>query len=134
MKKIFMIMAGLLCLVAMANCTKTVADKAVDIYDDATEKLEKANTAEEIIAVQTELGNALTELGKGNENVEFTDDEARKIDNAMQNYQDALTRKVAAFGPAAAGADVETFTTEPDGAEEATETGAADDAKAAEGI
>lgn len=103
MKKIKTLAIAFLAVAAasVVSCSKSPADDMVSKIEDATAKVEKASTSEELDAITMEMFGTMMSLANDKELVEAIEkDEAAKkaIDEAGDKFEEALNAKKAELG------------------------------------
>lgn len=103
MKKIKTLAIAFLAVAAasVVSCSKSPADDMVGKIEDATAKIEKASSSEELDAITMEMFGTMMSLATDKELVEAIEkDEAAKkaIDEAGAKFEEALKAKKAELG------------------------------------
>lgn len=81
--------------ISLTSCSKTPAEKAISIFEEATEQVEKTATTdtEKLGEIYTETHDKLEKLLEDTSDYEATEKEAKELRNAYRNFHDAFKEK-----------------------------------------
>ena len=130
MKKFALILAAIFS-VALISCQKSVADQLADAYEKAAERMANATSAEDVVAVETELSGTIQNMEFKDEDLRMSGPEQQKVEAAYAKFESLYKEKISQFGPAANAVDVETFQAESADNDSAENTGTELDASVA---
>lgn len=81
--------------ISLTSCSKTPAEKAISIFNDATEQVEKLNDAESKKAeeILKDTRDKLEKLLEDTSDYRATDKEADELHKAYREFRDAYKKK-----------------------------------------
>lgn len=77
----------------MVSCSSNPGDKAISLIKDATAKMEKAESVEEIEKIGNEMEEEFSKLAEENKDYEGTEAQQKEIQEAMAAFQEAAMKK-----------------------------------------
>lgn len=97
MKKFLMPLVAFAAFLFVACSSPTPTDEAIDLMEEATEKIEKAQTLDEFQAVSEEMETKFAEMEKKYPDYEPTAEDKQRVEDAMNKFQEVCQKKATEF-------------------------------------
>lgn len=97
MKKFLVPIVALAALVLAACSKPTPGEEAIEMIEEATEKVEKVQTLEELEAIGNDFETKFDEMEKKYPDYKPSAEEEKKMDEALEKFQEACQKKAEEF-------------------------------------
>ncbi|MBO4673166.1 MAG: hypothetical protein J5616_02310 [Bacteroidaceae bacterium] len=107
MKKFLITVVAFASLFLAACTSNTPVDKAVSLIEEATEKMEKAESLDDLESFSQEFETKFAALEKEAEDYEPTKEEEERVQKALEKFQEVAQKKAEEFVSGMLGGDDE---------------------------